>query len=176
MKNWTVAVAVAAVFAAGVGVGHGAKRAPASTDYRGQDGRAAAQTLLDIGMSQIGRKDSWERIGIGRVYYLGGFKAEGQQIFNDLMAGKHDDSDVFRIARIYQEAGEWDKARPLFDRYLRDNPEEEKDLAEVGAFYLLEGDRETAEALFDRSYDVEREEIWATLDIAGAYLGVKPQG
>jgi hypothetical protein len=39
----------------------------------------------------------------------------------------------------------------------------------------LNGDRATAEQLFDRAYKIEREELWATLDIAGAYLGVQPQ-
>ena len=63
----------------------------------------------------------------------------------------------------------------MFARYLADNPRDEKDRAEVGAYYLLDGDRARAEQLFDRSYDIEREELWATLDIAGAYLGVKPQ-
>jgi tetratricopeptide (TPR) repeat protein len=175
MNKLKLAAAAAFVFVAGIGVGHGARPEPGPALYHGQDGPAAAQALLEIALAQAGRNGSWERIGVGRVYYLGGFKAQGQAIFDALLAGKHEDSDVFRIARVYQEAGEWDKARPLFDRYLVDNPRDEKDLAEVGAYYLLDGDRARAEQLFDRSYDIEREELWASLDIAGAYLGVKPQ-
>lgn len=175
MKKWIVAASLAVVFVMGMGVGYGAKREPAPADYHDKDAREAAHTLLDIALAQAGKNGSWERIGVGRVYYLGGFKAEGQAIFDALLTGEHEDSDVFRIARVYQEAGEWEKARPLFDRHLLDNPKDEKDLAEVGAYYLLDGDRATAEQLFDRSYAIEREALWATLDIAGAYLGVAPQ-
>lgn len=175
MKKGIAAIAAGIVFVAGVGVGYGARLEPGPAMYRDRDRQDAAHALLEVALAQAGRDGSWERIGVGRVYYLGGFKAEGQKIFDELLAGKHEDSDVFRIARVYQEAGEWEKAKPLFDRYLADNPGYEKDLAEVGAYYLLSGDRATAEDLFDRSYDIEREELWATLDIAGAYLGVEPQ-
>lgn len=177
MNKHVIAAAMAAVFVMGMGAGYAAKQkvAPSATDYRGQDAQQAARRLLEIALVQAGKNGSWERIGVGRVYYLGGMKAEGQAIFDALLFGKHDDSDLFRIARVYQEAGEWEKAKPLFEQYLRDNPKDEKDTAEVGAYYLLAGDRDTAETYFDRSYDLEREELWATLDIAGAYLGVKPQ-
>ncbi|MGV8940881.1 MAG: tetratricopeptide repeat protein [Lysobacter sp.] len=175
MKNLKLAAAVAFVFVAGIGVGHGARPEPQPAMYRGQDQQAAARALLDVALAQAGKNGSWERIGVGRTYYLGGLKAEGQGIFDALLGGKHADSDVFRIARVYQEAGEWDKAKPLFDRYLLANPKDVKDLAEVGAYYLLNGDRATAEQLFDRAYKIERKELWATLDIAGAYLGVNPQ-
>lgn len=175
MKKWIVAASVAAVFVMGIGVGYSAKREPTPAVYHNTDAREAAQVLLDIALAQAGKNGSWERIGVGRVHYLGGSKAEGQAIFDALLADEHEDSDMFRIARVYQEAGEWDKARPLFDQYLLSNPKDEKDLAEVGAYYLLHGDRATAEKLFDRSYAIEREELWATLDIAGAYLGVAPQ-
>lgn len=175
MGNLKLAAVVAVVFVAGIGVGHGARLEPGPSMYHSQDPQAAARALLDVALAQAGKNGSWERIGVGRAYYLGGLKAEGQEIFDALLAGKHADSDVFRIARVYQEAGEWDKAKPLFDRYLLANPKEVKDLAEVGAYYLLNGDRATAEQLFDRSYKIEREELWATLDIAGAYLGVHPQ-
>lgn len=174
MKKGMMVATAAVLFTAGIGVGYTASMEPAPTMYHGKSSQEAAQALLDIAMQQAG-DGSWERIGVGRVYYLGGFKAEGQKIFDDLLAGDHADSDVYRIARVYREAGEWDKAKPLFERYLAANPKEEKDLAEIGAYYLLDGDRETAEKLFDRSYAVEREEMWATLSIAGAYLGVEPQ-
>lgn len=53
-----------------------------------------------------------------------------------MLSGKHEDSDLYRIARVYEEAGEWDKAKPLFERYLAANPDEGKDFAEVGSYYL----------------------------------------
>lgn len=174
MKKAMTAACAALVFAAGIGVGYGAKLQPRPSMYEGKDARAAGQALLEVALVQAG-KGSWERIGVGRVYYLGGFKAEGQKIFDAVLAGKHEDGDLYRIARVYQQAGEWEKARALFDRYLGANPEEPKDLAEVGAYYYLHGDRAKAEQLFAKSFAVEGDEVWSTLSAAGAYLGVKPQ-
>lgn len=166
-------VAALSVAAAGVATAAQKPRADASM-YHGKDATEAGRALLDVALKQAG-KGSWERIGVGRAYYLGGFKAEGQAIFDALLDGKHEDSDMYRIARVYQEAGEWDKAKPLFDRYLASNPDDEKGLAEVGAYYLLHGDRAGAEALFDRSFQSSPDELWATLAAADAYLNVKPE-
>ncbi len=174
MKQTLMAAAAAVVFVAGIGVGYSAKLQPAPTMYRDRPGQDAAKALLDVAMVQAG-KGSWEKIAIGRVYYLGGLKAQGQQIFDQLLAGERDDSDAYRIARVYQEAGEWDKARPLFDSFLAANPDEPKDLAEVGTYYFLQGDRAKAEELFDRSFAADGNEVWATVHAAGAYLGVKAQ-
>jgi tetratricopeptide (TPR) repeat protein len=174
--NRTIAIALAAalsVAAAGTATAAQKPRADASM-YHGKDATEAGRALLEVALKQAG-KGSWERIGVGRAYYLGGFKAEGQAIFDALLDGKHEDSDVYRIARVYQEAGEWDKAKPLFDRFLAANPNDEKGLAEVGAYYLLHGDRAGAEALFDRSFQSSPDELWATLAAADAYLNVKPE-
>lgn len=172
----TIAIALAAaLFAGGTGIADAAQKPRADASmYHGKDAADAGRALLDIALKQAG-KGSWERIGVGRAYYLGGYKAEGQAIFDALLNGKHEDSDVYRIARVYQEAGEWDKARPLFDRYLASNPDDEKGLAEVGAYYLLHGDRFRAEQLFDRSFKASPDELWATLAAADAYLNVKPE-
>jgi tetratricopeptide (TPR) repeat protein len=174
MNKGIVAAAAAVVFMAGIGVGYTAKPGPSPAMYHDKPTRDAGKALLDVALLQAG-DGSWERIGVGRAYYLGGFKDEGQRIFDELLAGKHDDGDLYRIARVYREAGEWEKAKPLFDRYLAANPKEAKDLAEVGAYHLLDGDRPTAERLFDRSFAADRDEMWATLSTAGAYLGVQPQ-
>jgi tetratricopeptide (TPR) repeat protein len=176
MTKRVTAAAAAILFVAGIGVGYGAQKLrPTETMYHGKPPREAAKALLDAALVQAGKNGSWERIGAGRVYYLGGFKAEGQAIFDAVLAGKHEDSDLYRIARVYREAGEWGKAKPLFERYIAKNPDEASDLAEVGAFYLLNGDRETAERMFGRSFEAESDNPWATVRIAGAYLGVSPQ-
>ncbi|WP_423925976.1 tetratricopeptide repeat protein [Dokdonella sp.] len=140
--------------------------------YQSQPNEEAGKALLRQAMIQAD-DGSWERIAVGRVYYLGGMKAEGQAIFDEVLTDD-DASDRFRVARVYMEAGEWTRAKPLFDEAIRMEPKEEKWLAEVGAYYLLNGDRETAEALFDRSFKRDTE-LWATVAAAGAYLGVKPQ-
>lgn len=173
MQKGITAALAALVFTAGIGVGYSAKLRPVPSMYQGKDNKEAAKALLEVALVQAG-KGSWERIGVGRVYYLGGFKAEGQKIFDALLAGEHEDSDVYRIARVYQQAGEWEKARVLFEQHLARNPEEAKDLAEIGAYYYMQGDRAKAEQLFSKSFAVEGDEVWSTLSAAGAYLGVRP--
>lgn len=174
MKKGTAAMAAAILFVGGIGVGYTAKPGPSPAMYHDRPNEEAAKTLMDLALVQA-EDGSWERIGVGRVHYLGGHRAEGQRIFDSVLAGKHEASDVYRIARVYREAGEWDRARPLFDRYLAENPEEATGLAEIGAYYLLEGDRDTAERLFDRAFAAEPDNLWATLHVAGAYLGLAPQ-
>ena len=172
MKPRIAAVIATGLFVAGVGVGYAAQKLAPSL-YHGKTAAEAGRALLEAAREQA-NDGSWELIGIGRLYYLGGQKAQGQAIFDALLAGDHEDSDVYRIARVYREAGEWAKAKPLFERYLAANPKDEKGLAEVGAFHLLNGDRENAERLFDRSFAIAPE-VWATIAAAGAYLGVAPQ-
>ena len=173
MKPIASTVIALGLFATGIGIGIAAPELAPSL-YRDKPAAEAAKGLLDVALRQAG-KGSWERIAVGRIHYLGGQKAQGQAIFDAVLAGKHADSDEYRIARVYREAGEWNKAKPLFDRFLAANPEDEKGLAEVGAFYLLSGDRETAERLFDRSFKISDEEVWSSISAAGAYLGVAPQ-
>ena len=176
MTKRITSVAAAVLFVAGIGVGHAAPKvraAPAA--YQSKAPRDAGKALLETAVAQAGKNGSWERIGAGRVYYLGGFKAEGQAIFDALLSGKHDDSDVYRIARVYAEAGEWNKAKPLFEQFLAANPDDAKGIAEVGAYYMLQGDRATAERMFARALELEDNDPWMTEHMAGAYLGVKPQ-
>lgn len=176
MKKGMTVAAAAILFVGGIGVGYTAKPRPTPVPalYHNVSNQQAAAALLNLARIQA-EDGSWERIGIGRTYYLGGMKDEGQKIFDDILAGKHEDSDVYRIARVYREAGEWEKAKPLFARYVAANPEEATGLAEIGAYYLLDGDRESAERLFDRSFAAERDNLWATLHVASAYLGIAPQ-
>ena len=89
-----VAAGAAVLFVAGIGVGYFAKVQPSSAMYRGKDAKEPAQTLLQAALVQAGKSGSWERIGAGRGYYLGGFKADGQAIFDAVLSGKHEDSDL----------------------------------------------------------------------------------
>jgi len=171
MKVRSTVVAVV-VFALGIAVGYAARRVEPSI-YRGKSKEDAGAALLKEARMQAGR-GSWERIAVGRVYYLAGMKAEGQAIFDEVLAKKAESSDFFRVARVYREAGEWEKAKPMFDNYVKQNPGDDKGLAEVGAYYLLNGDRDTAEQLFERSFKLESE-MWSTVSAAAGYLGVEPQ-
>lgn len=170
-QSRTVFIALA-VFISGIAVGYAAKRVE-SASYRGLSKKDAGLALLREARAQAGG-GSWERIAVGRVYYLAGMKSEGQAIFDEVLAKRPESSDYFRIARVYQEAKEWSKAKPMFDDYVKKNPKDDKGLAEIGAYYLLNGDRETAEQLFERSFKLESE-MWSTVSAASAYLGVRPQ-
>jgi tetratricopeptide (TPR) repeat protein len=171
MKTRTAMAMATALFCAGIGIGYAAQKNHPSM-YRGKTSEEAATSLIEAAKVQAS-KGSWERIAIGRVLYLGGHKAEGQAIFDAILADEPEDSDEFRIARVYVEAHEWPKAKRLFDKVVAESPDDEKALADIGAYYLLNGDRATAESLFDRSF--ETSELWATISAAGAYLGVPPQ-
>jgi tetratricopeptide (TPR) repeat protein len=173
MKNKS-AVLLSVVFALGIAAGAMGKKAFDSSLYRSKSKKEAAQGLLQLARTQAG-KGSWERIGVGRVYYLGGMKAEGQAIFDEVTAKKPEPTDWWRIGRVYWEAGEWDKAREAFEKSLAKNPNDDKGLAELGAYYNLKGDRAKAEELFDKSFNIESGEVWNTGMIAASYLGVKPQ-
>lgn len=171
MKGRLVAISVL-LFAFGACEGYAAERIDPQS-YRSHSEQDAAKALLRQAVAQA-EDGSWERIAVGRVYYLGGMKDQGEAIFNAVLSKKPDPSDLFRVARVYREAGEWPRAKELFDKALQLQPKDEKMLAEVGAYYLLNGDRASAETLFDRSFKIESE-LWATLSAAGAYLGVDTQ-
>ena len=160
------------LFASGISAGHAAQQAGPS-DYRGKDDREAALALIEVAKVQAG-KGSWERIAVGRIYYLGGMKPQGKAIFDEVLAHDPESSDLFRIARIYRQAGEWEAAKALLERSVRENPKDSKGMAELGAYHLLAGDRAAAEDLFDRSFKRD-DELWSTVAAAGAYLGVAPQ-
>lgn len=168
------AIALCVVFTLGIAAGAFGKKAFDTSLYHSKDQKEAGRALLELARQQAG-KGSWERIGVGRVYYLGGMKAEGQAIFDEVTGRKPEPTDWWRIGRVYWEAGEWDKAREAFDKSLAANPKDDKGLAELGAYYLLKGDRAKAEELFDRSFSIQSGEVWNTAMVAGSYLGVKPQ-
>jgi len=174
MKGTHAALVVSALLA-GVVIGVAAS-APKSDPslYAGKSPKEAALALLAVAKPQAG-KGSWENIGIGRVYYLMGDKAGGQAIFDRVTAGKIKESDWMRLGRVYEEAKEWEKAKAAFDKALSLDPKDAEKLAEIGAYYNLRGDRAKAEELFARSFQSKSDEVWNTLNVAGSYVGVRPQ-
>ncbi len=165
---------IAVVFFIGLTVGAVARGTGINPDvYRGKAKADAGKALLEVARSQAG-KGSWEKIAVGRVYYLAGLKAEGQSLFDAATSKKNDGSDWIRIGRTYYDAKEWDKAFSAFNRALQLEPKDAPWLAEVGAYYNLRGDRSKAEELFDRSLQQESDEVWHTINMAGSYLGIEP--
>jgi tetratricopeptide (TPR) repeat protein len=174
MKRTHALLALSA-FLLGVVVGVGASSSKSdSTLYAGKSPKDAALALLAVAQAQAG-KGSWENIGVGRVYYLMGAKAEGQEIFDRVAAGKTKDDDWMRMGRVFLEAKEWDKAKAAFERALSLDPKDAGNLAEIGADYNLHGERARAEELFARSFQLKNDEVWNTVNVAGSYVGVKPQ-
>ena len=162
------------VFALGIAAGAFAKKGFDTSLYRDKDKKEAAKAMLELAKKQAG-KGSWERIAVGRVYYLGGMKAEGQAIFDEVTGRKPEASDWWRIGRVYWEAGEWEKARDAFELSLSKNKEDDRGYAELGAYYLIKGDRAKAEENFDKAFQLNGGEMWNTTAAAAGYLGVKPQ-
>jgi FimV-like protein len=142
--------------------------------WKGKDAGEVGDALLTTALVQAGG-GSWERIAVGRVYYLAGEKETGKKIFDEYVGSRGETSDRLRIARVYVEAGDWEEARPLLDQVVAESPKHAKRLAEVGSYYNLNGDREHAEALFERSFAKDPSELWSTVRAAASYKGVDPQ-
>ena len=141
--------------------------------YAGREPKAAAQALL-ARAEVLAEKGSWERIGVGRVYYLSGDKERGQALFDAVLGGKVAKSDLYRIANVYAQAGEWDKAKRLFERGIAMDPDDDKSIIEAGCWFNLNGDRERAEQLFDKAFAESPNDMWHYVVVAGSYLGVEP--
>ena len=143
--------------------------------FTGKTANETAAVLLD-GALQLAGSGSWERIAVGRAWYLGGDKAKGQEIFDAVTGSKKvEKSDWFRLGRVYAEAGEWDKARVAFDRALPMNSGDDSGMIEYGALANLNGDRAKAEALFEKGMNKNPRDFWHWVTAGGSYLGVRPQ-
>jgi len=164
----------------GIGVSMGwvlAKSSMAKTEpaqYQGKEPKAAAEALLQTAALQAG-DDTWQNIAIGRVYYLSGDKAKGEEFFKKGTARKPGKDDWRRISRVYAETKEWDKAATAMKTALALDPKDESYQAELGAILNLKGDRAEAEAQFDASFKQKPDEFWNTINAAGSYLGVRPE-
>jgi tetratricopeptide (TPR) repeat protein len=152
------------------------KRVTYSPDLvQGKDAKAAAVALLD-GALQLAGDGSWERIAVGRAWYLGGDKPKGQQILDAVTTSrKVEASDWFRVGRVHAEAGEWDKAKSAFERALAAHADDDSGMIEFGALANVNGDRTKAEELFARAMKKNPREFWHWVNAGGSYLGVKPQ-
>jgi tetratricopeptide (TPR) repeat protein len=139
--------------------------------FLGKESKAAAAALLSVAETQAG-DGSWELIAVGRLYYLSGDKAKGQIIFDKVAKGAKKD-DWERIAKVYMEAGEWDKAEPVLQKVLALEQDDDSSQALLGAFYNLKGQRGKAEELFSKSLK-KGDSVWNTLNAAGSYLGIQP--
>ena len=175
MSTRSVVVAAAACLLLGVGIGLAAKDpAAAMSLLRGKEPKEAAQAAL-AEAERLAEQDSWQLIGIGRVYYLSGDKARGQALFDRVTGRKPEAGDWQRIGEVYVEAGENDKAETCFQKLLAGNPKDDTGQSEVGAWYIRNGQREKGEELFAKALARNPDETWHYVRAAEAYLGV-PRG
>lgn len=171
MRKLRTVLLFSLIFALGAAVGLQAKkRAIDPAQYQGLESQQAAGNLLQFA-EQLAEKGSWERIAVARMYFLGGQKERGAEIIDGIR--KKDSGDWMRIGRMHYQAGDWPAAREIFDRVLKDTPKDEDWLAEVGAYYNLQGDREAAEKMFARSFNLDPDNLYNTLKAAGSYIGVE---
>ena len=143
--------------------------------FRGTDPKARAAVLLD-GALQLAGPGGWERMAVGRAWYLGGDKAKGQKIFDEVTRSVNVTSgDWFRLGRIYAEAGEWDKAEAAFDRTLAFNRYDDATIIEYGVIANMNNDRAKAEKLFAEVFRRNPNDFWYWVAAGGSYLGVAPR-
>ncbi|MDA8016563.1 MAG: tetratricopeptide repeat protein [Thermoanaerobaculia bacterium] len=140
-------------------------------DYRDKEPKASATSLLTSARATLEKDESWERIAIGQILYLSGQEAEAEALWDSIR--KPEPGDWIRIGRVLYRAGEWDRAKEYFDRVVKAKPKDEDWLAEIGMYYNLQGDRDTAESLFDRSFREDPDNLYNILKAAGSYLGVE---
>lgn len=169
--HWIVAGAAVALIAV-AGNAQAAKVKPVRTTtamYAGQPPKQAASALLDAAKTQA-EDGSWELIGIGRVLYLGGRKAEGEAMFKGLLDRTKKTSDVFRIAQVYIEAKEWPKARPLLDRMLTMKEHDAGDVMRVARTYVENREFARARPLFERFLAMDDYDEREAAEIGAIYL------
>lgn len=172
MKKIAVVVMAAACLTTGIGIGYAAKtKGPGMTIISGKPAKEAGVATLKEA-ERLAGEGSWELIQIGRVYYLSGDKATGQALLDKVLNGKSEGSDWFRIARVYAEAGENQKAEELFLRALAADPKDDSGQAEVGAWYIRIGQREKGEELLAKAFSRSPDEIWHYVRAGEAFMGV----
>ncbi|HYX23102.1 MAG TPA: hypothetical protein VFC23_03030 [Thermoanaerobaculia bacterium] len=140
---------------------------------RGKPPKEAGNAAL-AEAEKLAGKGSWERIGVGRVYYLSGDKAKGQSLFDSVTNGKPETSDWQRIGDVYAEAGEKEKADACFQKVLV-NPKDDTGQSEIGSWYVRVGQREKGEDLIAKALGRSPDDVWHYIRAAEAYLGV-PKG
>jgi tetratricopeptide (TPR) repeat protein len=142
--------------------------------YAGNDPKAASAALL-AQAEKLAKDDSWERIGVGRVAYMSGDKQKGEAIIQSVLGSpKVAKSDLYRIGVMYATAKEWNKAKPLLERAIAMDKDDDTGMLKIGCWYNVNGDRARAEELFDAAFAHSPDATWHYILAAGSYAGVEP--
>ena len=98
---------------------------------------------------------------VGRVRYLSGDKAKGEALFNGVLAEpKLGKNDLYRIATSYAVAKDWSKAKPLFERAIAMDLEDDSGIMKAACWFNLNGDRARAEELFKVALTKNADHAW----------------
>ncbi len=172
MKPRSVAVIASISLLLGVSLGFAAKYKGAGMEViRGKPPKEAGLAALSEA-ERLANGGSWELIAVGRVYYLTGEKARGQALFDGVMNGSPGGADLERIAGVYAEAGENDKASAVYERMLALDPKDDSSQALVGAWYLRIDQREKGEALLEKALQRRPNASDYYVHAAESFLGV----
>lgn len=79
--------------------------------------------------------------------------------------------DLQRMGALYAEAGEQAKAEEAYQKLLAADPKDESSQAEVGAWYIRIGQRDTGEELLARAFARNPDEVWYYVRAGESYLG-----
>jgi tetratricopeptide (TPR) repeat protein len=141
--------------------------------YTGHEPKAASAALL-AEAEKLAGDDSWQRIGVGRVSYLSGDPKKGEAMFDSVLNGKVAKSDLYRVATVYAIAKNWGKARPLFERAIAMDLDDDTGILKAACWYNLNGERERAEELFGLAFGKSPDHAGHYMLAAGSYVGVEP--
>ena len=86
--------------------------------------------------------------------------------------GKPGGADFERIANVYAEAGENDRASMMYEKMLALDPKDDSSQAEVGAWYIRIGHREKGEAMLALAFERRPNEAGYYLRAAESLLGI----
>jgi tetratricopeptide (TPR) repeat protein len=172
-KHALVGATGCVLFGLGLGLAIAAKPSVFES-FRGKPAKEAGKLALAEAERLAEKEGSWEKISIGRLYYLSGDKATGQAWFDRVTGAKAEASDWQRIGEVYAEAGEKDKAEACFQKVLVD-PKDDTGQSEIGSWYIRVGQREKGEELIAKALSRNSDEMWHYVRAAEAYLGV-PKG
>lgn len=162
-REWVVTLCAASFVVGGMthlGLAKAAKPSFDRSMLPGSDTKAVGAKLLDRALVLAG-DGSWERIAVGRVWYLSGKQAKAQAIFDEVTHNKKvADSDWWRIARVYAEAKQWDKADAAFQKALALEPNDLDGMIERASYLNLNGKRAKAEEIFAGVIDAMPDKMW----------------
>ena len=142
--------------------------------YVGKEPKAASAAFL-AQAERLAGDDTWERIGLGRVYCLTGDKQKGEALYNGVLGGpKVGKGDIYRVATAYAIAKDWAKAKPLFEKAIAMDPDDDTGIVKAACWFNVNGERVRAEELFLGAIGKHPDDAWHYILAGASYEGVAP--